>query len=163
MRCTARDFEKVERVLKHPDVYPHISDDGSLPVEEFSIRGMLENPAVIILMPTDDIVATFMPYNYVMYEVHINILEAARNASSIEAVARAVDYVYETTPCVKMVAWVPDLYDNVYRFCLLFGMGVEGVVPESYMKDGKLYSQKLMGGTLSNWNEHKRGSRWVKQ
>lgn len=55
--------------------------------------------------------------------------------------------VFYSTPCLKIVAIVPE-FNRMMRACLLrVGLKQEGVVSKSYLKHGKMHDQYIYGIT----------------
>ena len=153
MRCTIDDIEKVERVLKADEIYPNITDDGSVPVEEFTIREVLESELNYFLMPNDNMLVIMHPANSITYECHVNVLNVGRNETLKDESRKVLDYIFNKTPCRKMTAWVPSKYMNVMKYCIRIGMQREGTCEKSYLKDGVLYDRYLFGLTKERYEQ----------
>jgi hypothetical protein len=152
-RCTIDDIEQVERVLKSDEIYSCITDDGSLPVEEFTIKAVLENELCYFLMPNENMLVMMQPINSITYDCHVNVLNAGRNETLIKESRKTLDYIFSQTPCRKMIAWIPFKYENVARYATRIGMEIEGVSKQSYLKDGILYDRYLFGLTKEGYEQ----------
>jgi hypothetical protein len=157
MRCTIDDIEKVERVLKADEIYPNITDDGSMPVEEFTICESLKCELNYYLMPNENMLVCMHPMNSITFDCHVNVLNAGRNETLMDESKKVLDYIFSKTPCQKMIAFIPVKYVNVMRYAMRIGMKIEGDSKESYLKDGVLYDQYLFGLTKKEYEQ------WQKQ
>jgi hypothetical protein len=152
-RCTIDDIEQVERVLKADEIYSCITDDGSLPVEDFTIKSVLENELHYFLMPNENMLVTMHPVNSITYECHVNVLDAGRNETLMQESRKVLEYIFYKTPCRKMIAFIPAKYQNVMRYVTRIGMSIEGILTKSYLKNEILYDQYVFGFTKKEYEK----------
>ena len=152
MRCSINDISAVDYVLKHPEVYPWISDDGSPSAEEFTSSTMISNPEVFVLMPSDGVVFILHPWNSITLEVHTNIVPERRGREAISETMKAMSWIFENTGCLKIVTHVPSFNRQAKLFALKCKMKQEGVNRQSFLKDGILYDQDILGITRKEWS-----------
>ena len=150
-RCTIEDVEAVNRIMRHPDIYPYSTDDGcSKDANTFDVRSTLQNPAVYFLgWRIDEAWAglwTLHAWNVATYEIHPCILPPFRaGLAATHATEEAVNWMYDNTQCRKVVAVIPEINKAAILFALAGGMKQEGVIKDSFLKDGKLCNQILVG------------------
>ena len=131
-----------ETILRHPEIYSCIKDDGSPPAETFS----LPDGSVNLVVYIDGPVACFILHelNFVTMECHVQVLPEYRNRSG-EIGQAVVEWTRHNTVAKKLIAWIPFDCENVKNFAIDMGFVVEGVSEDSIMKQGKLLSQWLVG------------------
>lgn len=144
MRCTIDDFAKVDSILRHPSIYPFISDDYSPSSEMFTVENLLKLPDWVFLTPDDNSIFMYVPVNGVTWEVHSNILPESRSKSTILAKA-TLDYMFNKTRCLKITTCVPEFNQKALYLCFSCGLKFEGCSRKSFMWHGTLYDQYLLG------------------
>ena len=103
------DKEKINSVLKHPDIWPLIADDEDRdsfepPMED--THYLFDEGILFILHPLNDDL-----------EIHANVLPEFRG-NARKAAAEALAYGFGLND--KIVARIPIEYGNVYGFALKF-------------------------------------------
>ena len=140
------DYSLVREVMTHPKVWPHVTDDGSPPKEAFRL---IESDYVIYLLAKDGDevlgVWVLVPHNTVCYEVHTCMLPSAWGARAREAALIAIQFVWGCSSCARLVTNVPEYNRLALRFAKAAGMTEFGRNPRSFLKDGKLWDQIMLG------------------
>lgn len=140
------DREVVRAVMAHPRIYPHIADDGCPPATEFE---PLEHPGVWYVLVRDEGrplgLFVFVPQNSVCWEVHTCLLPWAWGRPAAIAAAEMARWIWEHTPCRRIVTSVAAYNRLALRFAERAGMTEYGRNPASWLKDGKLHDQVLLG------------------
>jgi len=148
-RCLVTDAEEVNRIITHPDVYPKVSDDGSSDVGSFDITPVLEVDAVYCLgwMVAGAWAGMWMlkPWNMITYEAHICVLPEFRGGEAIRATGDMFRWMFRNTACRKVVAWIPKVNRQAIVFAISAGMKEEGLIKHSFLKDGNVVDQQLLG------------------
>ena len=111
------DIDKIDSVLKHPEIWPLISDGEDpntfdVPVTD-DIHYLFEEGVLFILHPLGDDL-----------EIHANILPEHREKSH-SAALEALEYGFQLND--KIVARIPVKFGNVYGFTRKF-MNDDGVI-----------------------------------
>lgn len=132
--------------MTHPNIYPHITDDGCPPVEQFE---PVISPAIWYVEARDNDVLlglwAFVPQNAVCWEVHTCLLPHAWGDTAAIAAKELASWIWENTDCRRIVTTVPAYNRLAYRFARKAGMTEYGRNPKSFLKNGKLYDQLLLG------------------
>ena len=152
MRIT--DPQIVADIICHKEVYPFVSDDGSPDPDNFANRfvpATVSNDQVYCLMPNKTALFVYMPINAATWEVHTCVLKKGRGLAAMKAARASIRYMFTKTPCKKIMSHVPEYQRHVLLFALKNGLKKEGVNRKSYLKDGKLYDQTLVGITKEEW------------
>jgi hypothetical protein len=154
MRLGIADLETVHSILKHPEVYPHIRDDFSVPVEEYSTAETLACNRIYFLLPVDGCLFIFAPVlTGSLYEGHFAALPESRGGLMTAAGKLAIDWMFCYTPCERMIWCIHQ--DNLrairsaermglqHKHTLLDSMRLNGelgdlIVMEIGKRDGRL-------------------------
>jgi RimJ/RimL family protein N-acetyltransferase len=140
------DLELVRSIMTHPRVYPHITDDGSPAAAEFQ---PVNHPAIwyVLARDGDELLGLYMfiPQGAACWEVHTCLLPASWGARAAAAAAGAAAWLFERTTCRRIVTSVPSYNRLALRYAERAGMQQFGVNPRSFLKDGKLHDQVLLG------------------
>jgi RimJ/RimL family protein N-acetyltransferase len=133
-------------VLIHPQVYPHISDDGSPPAAEFQ---PLQSEAVwyIVVRDGDEILGLWAlhPHNSICWEIHTCLLPNAWGGRGLKAAHLLPEWIWNHTPCRRLMGNVPSNNRLALRFAREAGMTEFGVNPASFLKNGRIYDQICLG------------------
>lgn len=140
------DYELIRGIVTHPKVYPYISDDASLPAGEWV---PVEHDGIwYVLVRQDEAprgVFVFTPQNAVCYEVHTCLNPALWGRYSGEAAQLALRYMFDHSPCRRVVTNVPAYNRLALKFARNNGLEQFGLNPQSYLKNGMLYDQHMLG------------------
>jgi RimJ/RimL family protein N-acetyltransferase len=144
------DYETIRSVMTHPQIYPHISDDSSPPAGEYR---PIESEVVWYVEAQEITPETyellgywiFHPQNAVCWEVHTCLLPAAWGDRGLAAARVLPEWIWEHTPCRRIITNVPMTNRLALQFAFKAGMKVYGVNESSYLKDGELHDQVCLG------------------
>ena len=144
------DYTQIGDILRHPRIYPHISDDYSPPASEYR---PVESEAVWYVIARDvqeagtELLGLWMlvPQNGVCWEVHTALLPCAWGDIGLEAARALQAWIWAHTPCRRIVTNVPVSNRLALHFAMRAGMRVFGVNEKSYQKDGQLWDQVCLG------------------
>lgn len=144
------DMALVERLMRHPAVWPHLHDDGTpedwAPIDHDSIYWML-------LTVEGAPVGVFLvhPLNSYCFEMHTCLLPNAWGSPAGQAVKLLGRWVFGETACRKLVTNVPAYNRLALRFAKAGGLQQEGINRASYMHDGEMLDQIVLGITKEEW------------
>ena len=148
-RCTESDALAVNTLLTHPEMYDNETDDGSLPREEFDATAMLQCDAAYTIGWFEDCklaaVATLRPWNTVTYEIHTCVSPEHRGQQAVSVGKETLQWMFNSTDCKKIVAIIPTFNKQAIVFVLMLGMEKEGMVRKSFLKNGTLWDQCILG------------------
>lgn len=134
------DVEKINRVLKHPDIFERISEDGvNIKLWQPDINGAF--------YLTDDQNIGVMVYHWlngITLECHVQVLPEHRE-KAFEFGQKALRWAWVNTEATKIVAQIPTIYIDVLRFAYKHGFSFEGNNKQSYKKHGRIYDQYYLG------------------
>ena len=139
------DYELVKRIVTHPEVYPYLADDGSPTPEDY--RAIEHEAIYYVLVERDDVpvgVLLFVPQNAVCYEGHTALLpEVWGEGGKIGQLV--IEWMFANTPCRRIVGNAPLFNHRALQYAKKAGMQPFGVNAKSYLKDGVLYDQIVLG------------------
>lgn len=142
------DMRLVSEIMHHPAIWPHIHDDG---VKEYQPVDLDE--LYWLKVVDDETIGAFLvhPNNSVCYEVHTCILPDAWGNKAKKASQLLLKWVFENTVCMKLVTHVPAYNKLAKRFAKNAGMKEEGINRQSFLRNGELLDQYLLGITKQEW------------
>ena len=151
MRTTDKDL--IRSIMSNRHVYRHISDDGSPSADEFEppmddrifyllVCDLQDRPAGVFMLH---------PHNTVCYEVHTCMTPAAWGYAARSGAIAGCKWMFENTPCERIITNVPTYNRLAERFAIDCGMTKYGVNPKSIMKNGTLHDQSLYGIGKGDW------------
>ena len=146
-----KDVDFIHSILRHPEIYPLITDDGCPPPEEYDVTEIVERSLCIYLSPNKYSLFVYRPITSVTWEVHANVLKPGRGIEAIRAGRESVQYMFSKTGAQKLVAYIPVMFPNVLRYSLKVGFEVEGISKKSIRKAGRLYDRCLLGLCKEDW------------
>jgi RimJ/RimL family protein N-acetyltransferase len=87
----------------------------------------------------------FHPQNAVCWEVHTCLLPNAWGERAHIAARALPEWIWQHTPCRRIVTHVPENNRLALRFALKAGMTIFGCNKASYLKHGRLCDQLCLG------------------
>lgn len=119
MLSRTSDINQINSVLKHPDIWPLISDDDD-DIDSFipplgDNHYLYESGVLFILHPEGDDL-----------EIHANVLPESRGKAKAAA-AEALNYGFNVLKTDRIVANIPEKYGSVYGFAKKF-MNDDGII-----------------------------------
>jgi hypothetical protein len=141
-----KDYEVVRRIMVHPRIYPHISDDFSPPADQYR---PVENEAIWYVLAWNGRsclgIWMLVPQNGICWEVHTALLPSAWGDTGLRAARLLPEWIWRNTPCRRIITNVPSTNRLALHFAVNAGMTIYGINAGSYLKDGKLCDQTCLG------------------
>ncbi len=141
------DAELIKSILFDPDLWDAIAEDGQKK-DEFE---PVVNDECWLLMTHDETVIALYNYhtkNAITVEIHAHVLPGHRKKFSKATGEAALRWLIVTNPQYqKVVAQIPHIYQNVLDFACSFGFMIEGINRLSYLKNGEIVDQWMLGIT----------------
>ena len=100
----------------------------------------------VMVSEGDTSLGVFMlnPLNCICYEVHTALLPEAWGRS-VEITKDGVLWLFENTPCRRVITNVPEYNRKALLLAKKTGMVQFGINPKSFLKNGVLYDQIMLG------------------
>ena len=140
----AENHEDATRIITHPDIYPYVRDDGSLPPDEYVVHKDIT--ALVVYDPEPIACSILYPRNTVTYEIHTQTLPDGRSWS-FEYGRAMLAWIWENMPIQRLIATIPADNRKALLYTLRIGFEIEGICPASFMRNGILMSQTHIGIT----------------
>lgn len=139
------DADLVKSICVIPEIWATIAEDDM--VQEEWEPDM--NEGWFVASEGESLVGLFNLHvrNSVTLEVHPMILPGRRGRPAHQAVMDLWRILMDTTTYSKIVCFVPTIYRNVKLFAMSCGMKEEGLITESYLKNGTITDQWCLGIT----------------
>lgn len=140
--------------IETPEIWEVISEDGQ---ERGTFRPEVEQECWLAMHNNDGTVVAlynFHAVNGITVEIHAHVLPEYRKEHSAATCLAAFRWMYDNEPeCNKIIANVPNIYENVKNFAVRMGFSIEGVNRSSYRKNGGTHDQWSMGITRDEIKE----------
>lgn len=146
-----KDLKKVEKFIKQDDeLWDRISEDGNKK-EEFIL---IENPLfwwIGCFNEEEKLVGIFWMHhvNGISLQIHAHVKKEFRGEYAYKCGKGMLKYFANEMPdnYLKLIAEIPEMYQDVIHFTLKFGFKEEGINRLSYKKNKKILNQYRFGIT----------------
>ena len=142
------DYALLSALIRDPRLYPFLSDDFSPPAADASA---IEHDALwyIVAHEGTDLVGfwMFVPQNAICWEFHTVMPLDRRAHRALWELIGPGGWLWSHTDCLRAVTNVPTYNRIAHRFGLRAGLTEYGRNPDSFMKNGKLHGQILLGAS----------------
>jgi RimJ/RimL family protein N-acetyltransferase len=142
------DYGLIRAIMTQPALYKHLSDDGSPPANEYR---PIESDAIwyLVVWDANTLLGLWMlvPQNSICWEIHTALLPHAWGERAHRAAQVMLAWIWENTPCRRIITNVPVDNRLAFHFALDAGMEVYGKNEDSFLKGGKLLDQICLGIT----------------
>ena len=137
----------VKQVLFHKDIWPSISEDGQN-MSTFMID-FVSNCFLKVVTDKGDLAGFYVlhPFNGSTLQIHANILPSFREKYAKLSGTAVLKWIKDKSPPQyhKVIALIPEIYENVYFFTKSFGFEDEGLLKQAYRKNSKLHDIHVLG------------------
>lgn len=141
-----RDYALVGEIMRHPRLYDAGADDFAPAREAFQPR---EDEAIwyVLAKSAGELLGLFAiaPQNAVCWEIHTRLLPSTWGKVAGETAAAVIPWVWANTPARRLVTICPGYNRLAVRFAKRAGLEVYGVNFASWLKNGRLWDQVLLG------------------
>jgi len=91
-------------------------------------------------------VIIFHIFNHaICYQGHVNYLPEHWGSGLAKYTREAIQWMFDNTECLKVIALAPDSYPEVLKHAGKSGLVTEGYLRKSIMVNGKLDGQTILG------------------
>lgn len=135
----------IAETMAHPRVYPWISDDGCPGPE--CVADSISDSGLYLGAFSDEYLGLFVlhAHNAILYEVHTCLLPKTWGSRAAWAAQALIAWVFERTPCLRLITHVPSDNPLALRFAQRAGMVLYGTNPRSILRGGVLRDQAMLG------------------
>jgi len=143
-RLTPEDKDLFVSIIQHPSVLPYIVDDYSS-IQLYNMDAVLRIDTVYCLIYGEGVLFILTPQNSITYDVHTCVLPQFRGEEAVSAAREGAEWMFKETNCQKITASFPVINSGAYALARSIGMKKEGVNKKSFLRDGHLHDQIIMG------------------
>lgn len=142
------DMRLVAGILSHPAIFPHIHEDGVTEPDPIDHEGFHW-----LLVDDGEPAGVFLAHarSAHCYEIHTCLLPRIWGSGAKAAASAVLDHLFNVIGCKKVVTNVPAPNRAALRFAKASGLQVEGINRASYMLNGTLHDQIMLGITLEEY------------
>jgi len=143
-----RDMALVAAIMGHPAIWPHIHEDGTdapAPVDHDELHWLLVSdgqPAGVFLVHA---------VRASCFEVHTCLLPRLKGAGAAQAARLLIAHVFGTIGARKLITNVPASNRPALRFAKASGLQIEGINRASFLRNGVMEDQIMLGITDKEW------------
>lgn len=142
-----RTFDQllVWQLMTQPEMWATVAEDGHQPMDYLPD---VQGEAWLLMYGEGEVYGVYRVHamNSVTCEIHAQVVPKHRNEHALETGRLALKWIYDNAPQYeKVICWVPEIYPNVRGFAEKFGFKLEGTNRDSYLKNGQLHDQWLLG------------------
>lgn len=143
------DMNAVQAIMHHEKIWDKIHDDGS--IEAIPIDS--EILYWLGVYDGDEMCGFYLlhPVNTACFEMHTCLLPKIWGRKANEAAILFRDYVFGVIGIKKLVTNVPESNKIALKYAIKNGMVIEGINRKSFLKNGILEDQTMLGMTLEEW------------
>jgi hypothetical protein len=136
----------VREILTHPKIFPWITDDGSPARSEYQPP---DHPAIwyVLVFDGEELLGLwmFVPENCATLKVHTCLLPGHGFHRARRAARLMAQWIWDHTTCQRIITDVPRFNRAAAAFARAAGMTEFGTNFRSFLKQGTLHDQILLG------------------
>ncbi|EML1065938.1 DUF2824 family protein [Acinetobacter nosocomialis] len=137
------DLEEINKIILNEHVQKDICDDSTRNEKVLDLSGH-EWIGVVEDNITQGLFL-LINHNSIAIEIHTCLLPSLRGSKAIEAGKLILKLIFENHQ--KVISWIPENNRKAKLFAQILGFQVEGINRASFLKDGRLLDQFLVGLT----------------
>ncbi|MRA47184.1 GNAT family N-acetyltransferase [Acinetobacter pittii] len=142
------DLEEINRIILNEHVQKDICDD---PTRNEKVQNLGPHEWIgVVENDTTQGLFLLIKHNSIAIEIHTCLLPSLRGSKAIEAGKLVLDLIFENYH--KVISWIPENNRKAKLFAQMLGFQVEGINRASFLKDGKLLDQFLVGLTKGEYS-----------
>jgi len=145
------DYDLIRHILTDEKIFPHITDDNS-PAREDYRPPEGDHVWYVLVKDGAEILGLFilLPQNSICWEMHIAMLPSSWGDRALDACREFFPWVWEHTPCQRIVMHVPSSNRLALHYAVRAGMKIYGTNHLSFLKNGILRDQVCFGLSKSD-------------
>ncbi len=140
------DDEDIIKILKDPDIWETIADHD---VDKDSYQIDHNGHVYLAVANGLDVIGLYVlhAHNSATLVIHANILKKYRKEFATRSGELALSWLdhYMPDKYQKVIAEIPEIYEQVYHFARNRGFEDEGRLTKAYWKNDKLYDIHILG------------------
>lgn len=149
------DRDLVNGVVRHPEIYPYVTDANSPPAEEFDATQILLDNGnyALSVHEGDELMGVFLftRITDTTYEVHTCLLPNCRGQKAAQAAQDVVHWMFARSFCNRIVTRCPDNNPRAKRFAQSAGLVVDYYLKDSFPSHDGVIGQSILSIDLNSW------------
>lgn len=143
------DMKLVKEIMTNEKIFDKLTDDGCDSFEPVDTESLWW----LAVYDGEEVGGVYFlhPLNSVCYEMHTCLLPSLWGSKANAAAQKLLEYAFNVMKARKVVTNVPECNRLALKYATRNGMKVEGVNRESFLKNGRLENQIMLGITLKEW------------
>ena len=137
----------IKSVLFEPQIWDCIAEDGQ--VQSHFMVDFNVNCFLTLTTEAGELAGLYIlhPHNGATLIIHAHVLPSFREKYAFISGQAILKYIKESMPpkYQKIIAFIPEIYPNVYHFTRKHGFKDEGLLTKAYRKNNKLHDIHLLG------------------
>lgn len=141
-----QDYELVRRIATSPFNYRPCADDNA-PEPDLWTPAQHEALWYVLAYDGEELLGmfSFFPSNSICWRAHLSMIPTAYGKKAMEAGRGVVRWLFEHSPCLRITGEIPVCNPLAISFARRCGFEEMGTNHDSFLKDGQLYDQILLG------------------
>jgi RimJ/RimL family protein N-acetyltransferase len=141
------DEELIRKIVTHDSIWEWVSDDGA--DKQNYKPPMHESCYWLLVKEGDEVLGAYFlhQHNFITYEIHTCLLPAAWGRKAKKAAKDVLFWMFSNTICMKVITNIPENNEKAMFYALRAGLQQEGLNRSSFLKNGKLLDQRVLGIT----------------
>lgn len=147
-----RDFDALNALVQHPEVFPHIVDDSITDKLDVSLFNQRDN--MFLLAMFDGKPGGFLAYIYRgfgVYELHSGFLPQFRGIKAIRAGKKAIDWMFLNTSAEILSTWAWENAENVIFAAHKAGFKDQTTLEWHNTVRGQRVDRRILSLTIMEW------------
>lgn len=146
------DKDLIKSIMFLPEIFSCVAEDG-MSKEDYEPEVI--SGCWLVIKDDDTVIGLYYLHaiNGVAVQIHAHVLPEFRKEYSRKTGIVALEYLLANTEYKKVIAVIPVIYENVKKFTESYGFVFEGINRLSYMKNGVLVDQWMLGATRQEISE----------
>jgi len=147
--ATLDDVPTLNDIARHPSIWPHIHNDDSAPIDDFTVEGRLA-----LTVRVDDVIQGFYLFDALtptVWDVHTCLLPELRGAPALVASINTLDMLFTTTPLEVLTTSIPATNRPAAHFATACGFRRMHTIPDGWRQDGTAHPLDRFAIDLISW------------
>ena len=131
------------------ELWDYLKDDSEIYPEDYQVP-MDEDHRWYVSIEDNEVIGVYYVHrvNHITWQIHTHVRKKHWGSGKTVPHAKAiVEFVFNETGAHKLIATIPESAPQVLDYAKHTGFIEEGRRTSSYMKDGKIYDEILLGIT----------------
>lgn len=136
------DYDYIKALITHSNVWPWVSDDAAS-IEDFEPSKSMDH---LLIEDNGERIGFFIvhPINGFCLQIH-TVIDPKYWGSTVKYAKEVLIWIFSNTRFLKVITFIPETNTKAKRLAEKAGMIQEGVIKNSFLKNGSLVNQYIFG------------------